>query len=367
MDIQKNQIALVASNMTISQVAETLVKEYGDILAVYYGQLEQGVAAARKAIANGSQIIVSRGGTALLIEKELNIHVTNIPLSAIDLFYSLEAAKRHGSRIALLSYSNNLESLQGYFDFTDFTLFSSAINDYREIKSNIVELKKNLGVDCFIGGQAVVTACRELGFAAEVLQCGVFSVRQALSTACNTCLQMNRFAENQQQFKAVAEYSSDGIILLDRDGHIQYMNEVANGIVLQGHESSSMSDGEILKNANLEKYVGSDTVSSNQYTSIHNVSVLLNYVPFLVNKQRTGSMISFQDITKIEALERQIRKVNYSKGLVSHYSFDDIVTRNEGMRALIERAKMTTKYDKTVLLMGETGTGKELFAQGIHR
>jgi PAS domain-containing protein len=233
MDIQKNQIALVASNMTISQVAETLVKEYGDILAVYYGQLEQGVAAARKAIANGSQIIVSRGGTALLIEKELNIHVTNIPLSAIDLFYSLEAAKRHGSRIALLSYSNNLESLQGYFDFTDFTLFSSAINDYREIKSNIVELKKNLGVDCFIGDRPWSPPAGSWALPPRYCNGGVFSVRQALSTACNTCLQMNRFAENQQQFKAVAEYSSDGIILLDRDGHIQYMNEVANGIVLQ--------------------------------------------------------------------------------------------------------------------------------------
>ena len=44
-----------------------------------------------------------------------------------------------------------------------------------------------------------------------------------------------------------------------------------------------------------------------------------------------------------------------------------IVTRNAQMLSLIEQAEMFARYNVPVLLQGETGTGKELFAELIHR
>lgn len=48
------------------------------------------------------------------------------------------------------------------------------------------------------------------------------------------------------------------------------------------------------------------------------------------------------------------------------FSFDQLVGRNEAMRALIEKIKVIAQYDVSVLIEGESGTGKELVARAIH-
>jgi len=48
------------------------------------------------------------------------------------------------------------------------------------------------------------------------------------------------------------------------------------------------------------------------------------------------------------------------------YQIDDIITRNNKMLLLKDQIKMIADYNSTVLIYGETGTGKELVAQSIH-
>lgn len=53
-------------------------------------------------------------------------------------------------------------------------------------------------------------------------------------------------------------------------------------------------------------------------------------------------------------------------GLRVRYCFDDIITNNPAMLQAKHFAKMAAENDSTVLLLGDTGTGKEMFAQAIH-
>ena len=48
------------------------------------------------------------------------------------------------------------------------------------------------------------------------------------------------------------------------------------------------------------------------------------------------------------------------------YSFDSIIGKSKSILAAVEMAKKVAATDTTVLLLGETGTGKEVFAQAIH-
>ncbi len=48
------------------------------------------------------------------------------------------------------------------------------------------------------------------------------------------------------------------------------------------------------------------------------------------------------------------------------FGFDGVVGSSEAMRKAIERLKRIAPTDATVLILGETGTGKELFAQALH-
>ncbi len=61
---------------------------------------------------------------------------------------------------------------------------------------------------------------------------------------------------------------------------------------------------------------------------------------------------------KLERLQKQVGQ---------HYSFDSIIGDSFEIREAISLAKKVAVTDATVLLLGETGTGKEVFAQAIHQ
>ncbi|MEO8413223.1 MAG: sigma-54 dependent transcriptional regulator [Ginsengibacter sp.] len=60
------------------------------------------------------------------------------------------------------------------------------------------------------------------------------------------------------------------------------------------------------------------------------------------------------------------RVLQLEKQLGNKYSFDSILGKSKTIKAPIEDAKKVCVTDATVLLTGETGTGKEVFAQAIH-
>ncbi len=50
----------------------------------------------------------------------------------------------------------------------------------------------------------------------------------------------------------------------------------------------------------------------------------------------------------------------------SEYNFEDIVGKSPSLRKVLEQVSIVAPTDSTVLLVGETGTGKELIARAIH-
>lgn len=59
-------------------------------------------------------------------------------------------------------------------------------------------------------------------------------------------------------------------------------------------------------------------------------------------------------------------KSHTASKLTAKYTFDDIVHISEPMRHVVSRCKQVAKSDSSVMIYGETGTGKELLAQSIH-
>ncbi|HVX66036.1 MAG TPA: sigma-54 dependent transcriptional regulator [Bryobacteraceae bacterium] len=69
-------------------------------------------------------------------------------------------------------------------------------------------------------------------------------------------------------------------------------------------------------------------------------------------------------IVKVKNLERE--NVILRRRLSRQYRFQDIVTKNPKMEAVLELARDVANLRSTVLLRGESGTGKELVARAIH-
>lgn len=68
----------------------------------------------------------------------------------------------------------------------------------------------------------------------------------------------------------------------------------------------------------------------------------------------------------VEKAKMQKRIFELENKLETRYSFDRILGESKIIKDTITLAKKVSPTDSTVLLEGETGTGKELFAQSIH-
>ena len=62
----------------------------------------------------------------------------------------------------------------------------------------------------------------------------------------------------------------------------------------------------------------------------------------------------------------QQRVLNLELKLLNKFGFDSILGESKIIKQCIELARKVSKADANVLLLGETGTGKEVFAQAIH-
>ncbi len=76
-----------------------------------------------------------------------------------------------------------------------------------------------------------------------------------------------------------------------------------------------------------------------------------------------------QVITELQELKDQLQSENVylRKEMESRYGFEQIIGESEPLMHSLYRIKQVAPTDSTVLLEGETGTGKELFAAAIHK
>ncbi|MEH7119593.1 sigma 54-interacting transcriptional regulator [Neobacillus vireti] len=91
------------------------------------------------------------------------------------------------------------------------------------------------------------------------------------------------------------------------------------------------------------------------------ITTINNTIPIYSDHNLLGAVEIANDVTKLERLI----KGNMNKGS-SKYTFDSIIGTSPAIKEVIESARRATRTSSYVLIVGDTGTGKELFAQSIH-
>ncbi|MDW7676861.1 MAG: sigma 54-interacting transcriptional regulator, partial [Bacillota bacterium] len=94
--------------------------------------------------------------------------------------------------------------------------------------------------------------------------------------------------------------------------------------------------------------------------------IITNSVPIETDGKRIGTLTIIQKVSAIQQAEQRIRLLNAKKGFTAKTDFSEIIGGSTLIRDEINKAKMYAKSKSNILIYGETGTGKELFAQSIH-
>lgn len=98
-------------------------------------------------------------------------------------------------------------------------------------------------------------------------------------------------------------------------------------------------------------------------------------LPVKINGEIIGALEISKDMTKIKTLSDELIKLQIMNKEIKEndgttkkrrYEFDDIIGESPKIKRTIELAKKAAESDATILIYGETGTGKELLSQAIH-
>ena len=105
------------------------------------------------------------------------------------------------------------------------------------------------------------------------------------------------------------------------------------------------------------------------------INTINSTIPFRISPNKFGAVEIAKDITKEKELLAKLQILQQelatntnepAKKGVKGYTFRCIVGEDDGFLDMISYAKSASKTSSTVFIYGETGTGKELFAQSIH-
>ena len=170
--------------------------------------------------------------------------------------------------------------------------------------------------------------------------------------------------------ETILQSISDGVFTVDHNWRIMSFNRAAEKITgIPRAEAIGRYCWEVFRSNMCEKNCalkrtmaeGKSFVSSSTYiinSERRKIPIQVS-TSLLKNEQNKilGGVETFRDHSLVEELRREI---------IGNFEFGDMVSRSKTMQDLFKILEQVAQSDSTVLIEGETGTGKELLARAIH-
>lgn len=237
------------------------------------------------------------------------------------------------------------------------------VTDEKDVETGLAHLARKGCTVFFVGGLTMCRLCEEQQLAHVHVKSGYQAVVHAVAEAVAAARSLERAQTrgnllgtllNNAAYALLAINSSASIIATNRQAEQLFGTTSLLGKQLTEVYQSGKWDL-TLKSGKKETLV---PIAGKQF--------LVTQQPISMDEETSGFLFTFQNTETIQQTEHMIRTELSRKGLVAKYTFSNIVTQNSQMRALVEKARRFSQVPGAVLLLGETGTGKELFAQSIH-
>ena len=377
-DVQHvNDICVMAPTLQLAEKAEMLIKQENyqniDVVVAASGRQET-VKCAQTLAAAGAEIIITRKGTRRIVEEVTNLKVVSLNNSLSDYLWMLKERGLHTpGLIAFFSYDPMSSDILQMCEMLEVQTKNYIFKSFADCRGCVERALKD-GAVFSVGGAWTDPWAKRLGLPHVIVENSVETILNALESATQLRRVQVEEAEKQCLFKtqsemyqAVLDFTHDAILAIDENGRIQVLNPPAERIMgCRAADSVGQPVEAVLPNTLLPDVLESGEKQLDQIMQIHQTLCNTNRIPILVDGQRRGVVATFQDVKQLQNSEQKIRLKLHEKGLVAKYAFNDILGDSPAIRSTIQIARSYAASRASVLILGETGTGKELFAQSIH-
>jgi len=177
--------------------------------------------------------------------------------------------------------------------------------------------------------------------------------------------------------RKIIDLCADGLMVVNKEGRIVYINRSFQEI--HGVDESVLNKHitEILANTRMHIVAQSGVAEHDQFQIVNNIPCVVSRIPLLNEGECVGvvGFIRFTNVEAVKALTDRVKNLQneisdlrtaQQASLQTQYTFEDISAIDPKNKKLKEITKQVALTDATVLLQGESGSGKEIFAHSIH-
>jgi PAS domain S-box-containing protein len=361
----KFKLGAITSSITLSNYIRKITSDSKHDIRVSSKGLDEALPVGKQMEKDGVEVIISRRGTAHMLRESLNIPVLSVPLSAFDILKCLKMAKSLGSKVLLPCYRYTLSGSEMMEELLGIHVLKGVYQDKTSLEELVHEAKLQ-GCTVVVGAGIAKRYANKYHLKFVEIETSKDVIDATLESA-KSVAQANRLEQlKTERYRTILESASEGMILSDLNNNIVDMNQSAKSLLKIGKpDVIGKPISRFLPKAPINRVLISNEPILDKLERINKELFIFNHKPIFIANKAIGIITTFEDTTKVIQTENEVRRT-LSKGLVAKYTIDDLIHVSSKMKEVIEILGQFSTTDTTILITGETGTGKEIVAQSIH-
>lgn len=365
MQSKKIRIGIFASSQSLVQRIQVVAARQQDQLYINTQGLDAAIPIAVEMERNGIEVIISRRGTAHLLRENLHIPVLSLPHRSLDILMSLKAASEIGARILFPAFRQEMSGIAILEELLKVSIVQVIYQD-RDSLERVITKAKGDGYDVVLGGSVTQQISEAVGLEFVEIRTPDEDIAATIENAKSVGLASREQKAMARRYRSIIDAASDGIIATDERGQVTTINAVAARILQVGdNEVTGRHISNVLPNCPVPQVLVTKKPFHDRLGQIHKERYVFSHLPVTLDGEVIGAVSTFRDIGNVMRTENVVRR-SLSNGLAAKYRLDELVYVSPVMRDVVNLGRQYARTDSTILVMGETGTGKEILVHGIH-
>lgn len=178
---------------------------------------------------------------------------------------------------------------------------------------------------------------------------------------------IDQIHDQERKLDLVMRIFDGGIVSIKADGTVSFLNAAAESLL--GKISMAVVGQPIelvLPEMGELDILGLKEPLRDQVVMVNDQLMDISLYPLKGDSASDEYILMIKTMKEVELNQYKVRRQLLSKGHVAKHHFSHIITENPRMVQLKETAERMAHSASSVVIYGQSGTGKELFAQSIH-
>lgn len=359
------RFAFVSNSRAIAVAVQEYAATLGMGMEIRLATMEKAVPVARSLLNDGTEVILGGGATGKLLRQQLHTPVVTIARSHLDVLRAMVHARRHTRSIALTCYDAPPAGWELLADLLDMCIMPVVFTTTEELREGIRRAVAQ-GAQCIVGGGICAEIARNLGCEGVVVTPGIDVMQRALEEAVNIAASQRQEREQAAWLQGLLDSLHEGIVGVDAQGKVITCNPKAVQLLGADARQASPPVAAALRHLGIPDALHRSQRAQDTVRQVGKNEFIVNSRPIVVNGEVRGAIAAFRSAEDIRSIDGKLRAHLRSKGFATRHDLDTLIGGSPVMCRLRNKARRFAETEASVLIQGETGTGKELLAHGIH-